>query len=141
MELPIDDSGDQDGGDSWPMATLDPLPEREVSAIEAAQRDVEQDDVADESPADEMEAPSIAPLTTSSPATESDDSSFGGLPTRMPQATIEKVDTGPSVLPLDIEAPEGAILDNKESSVSFGSFAKGVEAGLDDMSSDEGEIS
>ena len=142
LEMPIDAAGETESADSWPTAQLDPLPEREASAMEAAQLDAEQDKASEEIEAiDEMEAPTIEPLPTSPIVTDSGDSSFGGLPTRMPQATIETVDTGPSVLPLDIEAPDAAAMGDQESSVSFGHFAKGVEAGLDDVSSDQGEIS
>ena len=153
VELPIEAADTTAADDSWPLAKLDPLPQREVSAMEAAQRDTDQDDAAaDESASSEsevetestseMEAPTIAPLPTSPDASDAGASSFGGLPTRMPQATIETVETGPTVLPLDIEeSADAASADPESSSVSFGHFAKGVEAGLGDMSSNQGEDS
>ena len=80
----------------------------------------------------------VAEVITAAPEPEAPTSTFGGLPTRMPQATIEEVETEPAVLPLALPDEEPAE-ETKTSSISFGHFAKGIAAGLDEVN--EGENS
>ena len=156
--------------ESWPLTKLDPLPTREATPMEAVQRTTEsadeapapeasapEDDIASpavakaapaplpERPSSEAAAPAAEAQTTqtlpSRPVVEAETDSFGGLPTRMPQAAMEDVTSAPTVLPLDL--PEVDESEQDAGSVSFGHFAKGVAAGLDDVdeNSEEGENS
>ena len=181
--------------DSWPITKLEPAPSREVSPMEAVQRNSEtpepeapapqaapaappvteqaappvaeqttpEPEVLAEMPAPPVMAPPVEPspavaaaaattaeptLPAPAPAPEPapaaevqapSTSSFGGLPTRMPQATIETVETGPAVLPLELGEDEPSAAP--DTSISFGHFAKGIVSEADDASTTEGENS
>ena len=181
--------------DSWPITKLEPAPSREVSPMEAVQRNSEtpepeapapqaapaappvteqaappvaeqttpEPEVLAEMPAPPVMAPPVEPspavaaaaATTAEPALPApapapepapaaevqapSTSSFGGLPTRMPQATIETVETGPAVLPLELGEDEPSAAP--DTSISFGHFAKGIVSEADDASTTEGENS
>ncbi len=144
--------------DSWPLTKLDPAPEQKERPLEAVQRDARtQEETSTEHALEEVAAPQqieevveqveeanempVPPMmSTPEPAPSAGDSgsALAGLPTRMPQATIETVQVENSVIPLEIE-PDTASTDNASHS-AFGMFAKGVEAGLDDVTN-EGEES
>ncbi len=70
----------------------------------------------------------VTPVVESAPAT----SSFGGLPTRMPQATIEEVESAPKVLPLLIDEDDASASDSATSSISFGHFARGAASATEE---------
>ena len=110
--------------ESWPLTKLDSTSAREATPMEVVQATAEKsEDSASEIDSMDEEA--------------EDDSAFGGLPTRMPQAAIDEVDEGPSVLPLSLGEDDEDEEENTSVS-AFGSFAKGVAAGLDDVNEGEG---
>ena len=101
-----------------------------------------------EPPAKAAPAAPVTPEVTTEPATPVAEApaapqspSFGGLPTRMPQATIEEVESAPKVLPLTIEEDDAAASDKATSSISFGHFARGAVAASEASANDEGENS
>lgn len=132
-------------GDNWPLAQPDPLPTREERPMEAVQREAQQELA--ESAVDETDSPEAVEVTPIEEVEEAAPSSDGGsglagLPTRMPQATIEAAATDTAVIPLDIETPAVESAGSAAPS-AFGSFVQGVQAGLEDVNkdSDEGEDS
>ena len=122
-ETSADDASVDEG--SWPLTKLDSSSTREATPMEVVQATADQPEESEiEQEADDSEGASA----------------FGGLPTRDAGAAIEEVDEGPSVLPLALGDEDADESENAGAS-AFSSFASGVAAGLDDVSSDEGDNS
>lgn len=141
-------AADEDGSsfnplknDSWPVTQSDPLPTRDERPMEAVQREAKEEVAETVAETSIEESVQVQEAVTETEAASSDGaSSLAALPTRMPQATIEAASTETAVIPLDIAAPADESAGSAAPS-AFGSFAKGVEAGLEDVNqnSDQGE--
>ena len=91
-------------------------------------------------PAAEMPAAARPPAAAPMEAPVVESGSFGGLPTRSPQATIGDAAQTPAVMPLGDVAPE-AVAAAPANPSAFAAFATGVNRGLNEVRDDATQVS